>query len=350
MSEHVVPPELEGALVDAVVRALFALTWGRARDLVRRGKISVDGRTVTSPTLRVRAGATIALELAARDPRAAAEELPPDAIVFVDPHIVVVDKPAGVSTVPFDAAGMGASIARRPHPRSGEEVTLDQRVRSALARRERARGRGGPPPEVGIVHRLDKETSGLLVFTRSWAAKKSLSQAFRAHSVHRRYLALVHGAPASGAIVSHFVEDRGDGLRGSVEHRRGRKRAIGDERTQRAVTHVEVVERYGGATPCALVACRLETGRTHQIRIHLAEAGHPVLGERVYVRGHPGPLVPAPRVMLHAAELGFDHPSTGEPMRWTSALPADIEEVLAFLRGQPAAPPTSPTRAAPSRS
>ncbi|HVH41562.1 MAG TPA: RluA family pseudouridine synthase [Labilithrix sp.] len=340
--EAVVGPELDGSLVDGVVRALFGLSWGRARELVRRGKITVDGRVVSSETTRVRAGAVVAQNLAARDPRAARESLEKDAIVHVDAHVVVVDKPSGISTVPFDPEGMGASIAHRARGPE-EEATLDQRVRAALAKRERARGRSGPPPEIGIVHRLDKETSGLLVFTRSWAAKKALSQAFRSHDVHRRYLAIVHGVPKDATIVSHFVEDRGDGLRGSVEHRRGRSHAVGSEKTQRAVTHVEVVERFpsgGAGQPCALVACRLETGRTHQIRIHLAEAGHPVLGERVYTRGYGGPLVPAPRVMLHAAELGFAHPATGREMRWTSELPADMAEMLAFLRGTAKPGPT----------
>jgi 23S rRNA pseudouridine1911/1915/1917 synthase len=331
-------PDHAGLPLDGVVRTLFNLSWGRARDLIGRGKISVDGRVVTSATSRVKAGVTLAIDLAARSPRAAVEELPPEAIVFVDMHVVVVDKPSGVSTVPYDPEGMGASIARRARP--GEEVTLDERVRRTLARRERGRGRGGPPPELGVVHRLDKETSGLVVFTRSWAAKKALAQAFRVHSVHRRYLALVHGVPKNETITSHFVPDRGDGLRGSVERRRGRAHAVGSEKTQRAVTHVEVVQRFdaengGAGQPCALVACRLETGRTHQIRIHLAEAGHPVLGERVYVRDFlrdsGAVLVPAPRVMLHAAELGFDHPATGRPMRWTSDLPADMAEMIAFL-------------------
>jgi len=144
--------------------------------------------------------------------------------------------------------------------------------------------------------------------------------------------------PRDETIVSHLIEDRGDGIRGSVERRRGRNRPIGDEKTQRAVTHVEVVERLGpeggAGQACALVACQLETGRTHQIRIHLAEAGHPLLGERVYVKGYPGPTVPAPRVMLHAAELGFEHPATGEEMRWSSEIPSDMAEILAFLRGK----------------
>jgi 23S rRNA pseudouridine1911/1915/1917 synthase len=350
-----VGPELDRALVDAAVRSLFGLSWGRARELVKRGKITVDGQMVMSPTVRVRAGASIAIDLAARR-RPASDELSPEALVHVDAHVVVVEKPAGISTVPFDPEGMAASIGHRARP--GEKVTLDQRVRAALARQERARGRGGPPPEIGVVHRLDKETSGLVVFTRSWQAKKALSQAFRFHRVHRRYLALVHGVPKAGTLVSHFVEDRGDGLRGSVERRRGRNRAVGNEKTQRAVTHVEVLEHgvtqsprqsqhgrhtrqgqpsEGGAShgqPWALVACRLETGRTHQIRIHLSEAGHPLIGERVYVRDHAGPLIPAPRVMLHAAELGFEHPATGREMRWVSELPADMKEMLAFLRGE----------------
>jgi 23S rRNA pseudouridine1911/1915/1917 synthase len=324
--EKTVPPALDGALLDAAVRALFGVTWGRARTMIGRSKISVDGNVVTTVTQKVRQGALIRFDEAARARRH--DDLPSGAIVFVDAHVVVVDKPAGMATVPFDPEGMGASIAKRARP--GDDATLDQRVRAWLAR-DRRRG----PPDIGVVHRLDKETSGLLVFTRSWAAKKALSQAFRAHTVHRRYLALVHGVPRDGTIATSFVEDRGDGLRGSIEHRHGRKHAVGSEKSQRAITHVEVVERLsaGAGQACALVACRLETGRTHQIRIHLAEAGHPLLGERVYVRGYGGALVPAPRNMLHAAELGFDHPATGEPMRWTSKPPADFEEMLAFLRG-----------------
>lgn len=327
-----VGPELDGALVDAVVRGLYELSWNRARELVRRGKISVNGKVVTSATLRLRAGAEVLLDLAARDPKVAKQALDPAAIVFVDANVVVVDKPAGVSTVPFDPEGMGASIALRTRP--GEEATLDQRVRTALAAREKARGRSGPPPEIGVVHRLDKETSGLLVFTRSWAAKKALMAEFRAHTVHRRYLAIVHGIPKGGRIETHLIEDRGDGLRGSVEHRRGRNRALGSEKTQRAVTHVEVLEELARGTPnpAALISVELETGRTHQIRIHLAEEGHPLLGERVYTRGWKGTPIPSPRVMLHAAELGFTHPTTGEPREWTADPPADFQEMLEFLR------------------
>lgn len=327
LQESVVPSDLDKSLLDGAVRTLFELSWNRARELIRRGKIAVDGKTITTETVRVRAGAKVVLDLNAKDARAAKASLEPDAIVFVDAHVVVVEKPSGVSTVPFDPDGMGASIALRQ--KAGEEATLDQRVRAALAKREKARGRSGPPPEIGVVHRLDKETSGLIVFSRTWEAKKALMADFRSHTIHRRYLAIVHGLPKDGRIESHFIEDRGDGLRGSVEHRRGRNKALAGEKTQRAITHIEVIEKLAHA---ALVGVTLETGRTHQIRIHLAEEGNPLLGERVYIRGWRGDPIPSPRVMLHAAELGFTHPVTGEEMRWESKPPADFEEMLAFVR------------------
>lgn len=332
-----VPQDLAGAALDAAVRTGFALSWGRARDLVRRGKVTIDGRTVTDPVRYVRVGAVLAIDLAARNTRTIATDLPEGALVHIDPHVVVVDKPAGISTVPFDPEGMGPSIAKRSRP--GEAATLDERVRAVLARREKASssggGRGKAPPSLGVVHRLDKETSGLVVFTRTWAAKKSLMDAFRAHTVHRRYLAIVHGDAKAGTIRTHFVEDRGDGLRGSIEHRGGRKKPVGSERSQLAVTHFEVVERLESAAVgvCTLIGCRLETGRTHQIRIHLSEAGHPVVGERVYIRGYRGTVVPAPRLMLHAAELGFVHPATNVEMQWKAEMHEDMAQVLASLRG-----------------
>jgi 23S rRNA pseudouridine1911/1915/1917 synthase len=327
--------DLAGSALDACVRKLFDLSWNRARELVRRGKVSVDGRAATDPVARVRAGATLVLDLAAPSPRAQALALPEGAIVHVDAHVVVVEKPAGISTVPYDPEGMAASIARRSRD-TAEDATLDERVRALLAKRARGHGHGQGPPTLGVVHRLDKETSGLVVFTRTWEAKRALTSEFRRHTVHRRYLAIVHGDAKAGTIRSNLVPDRGDGLRGSVEKRRGRAHAVGSEKTQLAVTHVAVEERLPASAagqPCTLVSCRLETGRTHQIRIHLSEAGHPLLGERVYVRGYPRAIVPAPRLMLHAAELGFVHPATGRDVRWTSPLPADMQEMLAFLRG-----------------
>jgi 23S rRNA pseudouridine1911/1915/1917 synthase len=129
---------------------------------------------------------------------------------------------------------------------------------------------------------------------------------------------------------STLLADRGDGRRGSAE-RSIFGREPRPEEGRPAVTHVEALERLAGST---LVACRLETGRTHQIRIHLAEAGHPLLGERVYTRGYEGPWIPAPRVMLHAVELGFVHPATDEELHWRRPPPRDFCEVLERLRGR----------------
>ena len=209
-----------------------------------------------------------------------------------------------------------------------------------IARRE-AWVRKGPLPRLRVVHRIDKETSGLVVFARTVAAESALGKQFRRHTVVRRYLAVVAGAVESRIIRSRLVRDRGDGRRGSTDVPRQGKEAI---------THVEVVERLPGYT---LLSCRLETGRTHQIRIHLAESGHPVCGEKVYHR----PLfirdaersarasrrsagasrlnesrIEAPRLALHATELGFVHPVTEERMQWTMPLPPDLAEFLEKLR------------------
>ncbi len=293
-----VPAELVGHPLDAVVRALFGTTWGEARRYIERGKITVNGAVWVDPRRKVGAHATVSLTMNAPRPRPATD-LPDKAILHVDAHLVVVNKPSGISTVPYDESETG---------------TLDERVRAALGPEKGAR------PTLGVVHRIDKETSGLVVFTRTWLAKKSLSAQFRAHTVHRRYFAVAHGDVRAQTIRSRIVANRGDGLRGS----RGR----GDE-GQVAITHVEVLERLDGAT---LVACRLETGRTHQIRIHLSELGHPVVGERVYTRGYEGPEIPSPRLMLHAAELGFSHPVGDREVRWRVEAPADFAETLARLR------------------
>jgi 23S rRNA pseudouridine1911/1915/1917 synthase len=307
-----VPADLEGRPLDAIVRAVYGGSWNAARTRIERGKIHVDGATVTDPLLRPRAGAELELHEAA--PRPAREgDLHDAAVVHLDAHLVVVDKPAGISTVPFD---------------DDERGTLDELVRRWLSRRARAEGRpAGGRPALGIVHRLDRETTGLLVFTRTWLAKQGLTQQFRLHSVRRRYLALAHGDVPPQTIRSRLVADRGDGRRGSAEASRF-GRALRPDQGQPAVTHVEPLERLAGAT---LVACRLETGRTHQIRIHLAEAGHPLLGERVY-RPRDVPALEAPRVMLHAEELGFVHPAAGTHVAWRRDPPADFRQVLERLR------------------
>lgn len=300
-------PRARPRLLDAVVRErLPGTSWGRARSLVRSGKVSVDGAVVTEATHRVSDGARLEIDLAARRPvRATLSE---EEIVYVDDDLVVVDKRPGVLTVPFD----------------DEEDTLVERTGRALARRPGVR-RG----ELGVVQRLDKDTSGLLVFTRTLAAKRVLQQALRRHAIERRYLAIVHGTFAGPLrIETLLVPDRGDGLRGSFGHFR-RPRGGPPRGAQRAVTHVRPIEPLGGAM---LVECTLETGRQHQIRIHLSERGHPVLGETVYVRDYPGSRLPAPRQMLHATLLGITHPRTGAELRFERPPPDDFAAVLDGLR------------------
>jgi 23S rRNA pseudouridine1911/1915/1917 synthase len=294
-----VPSSLDGRPLDRALRTLAGLTWGDARALVSRGKVKLAGAVVTEAERRVSTGDVIEIDPRASAPKRAAA-LDRSALVYVDPHLVVVEKPAGISTVPYEP---------------GERGTLDQLVAALLPR---SRGKG-PPATLGVVQRLDKETSGLIVFARSFAAKKVLASQLRVRTMHRRYLALAHGRVDKQTFKSYLVKDRGDGLRGTSR--------FGQE-GQLAITHVEPIRPLSGAT---LVACKLETGRTHQIRIHLAEAGHPIVGERVYIRRYEGPIIAAPRPMLHAAELGFTHPVKQTPMRFDSAPPADFNAMLEQL-------------------
>jgi 23S rRNA pseudouridine1911/1915/1917 synthase len=300
LSSFVVTAELDGRPIDGVLKRFLGIPWSGARKLLASGKVRVNGATATAGERLVRAGENVEIDPRARPPERAAK-LDRAALVHVDPHVVVVDKPSGISTVPFEAH---------------ERDTLDHLVAALL----RSRSASGPTASLGVVQRLDKETSGLIVFARTFAAKKVLSNQLRQRTVHRRYVALAHGHLRAASLRSYLAKDRGDGLRGTSRYNR---------EGQLAVTHVEPLELLQGAT---LVACRLETGRTHQIRIQLAEAGHPLLGERVYVRNVEHELLPAPRVMLHAAELGFTHPAHGTPMQFDAPPPRDFQEVLARLR------------------
>jgi 23S rRNA pseudouridine1911/1915/1917 synthase len=311
-----VPEELAGRPLDGALRTLTGVAWSTARSMIETGKVKVAGAPARSGRRRVTAGEVIEVDPRAPKPKTARlRALGDDLIAYADATVVVVRKPAGISTVPFDG-GEG-----------GEEETLDTMVRDVLAHRARSEGHGrtiGRTP-LGVVQRLDKVTSGLIVFARTVAAKKHLAQQLRRRTMTRRYLAIAHGDVRDATYRSLLVPDRGDGLRGSAEESRGRAPDAHDL----AVTHVERLEGLRGAT---LIACKLETGRTHQIRIHLAEAGHPIVGEHVYVRDHRGPKIAAPRVMLHAAELGFLHPANERPMSFHMDPPDDFEKVLDELR------------------
>ncbi|MFN2634072.1 MAG: RluA family pseudouridine synthase [Thermoanaerobaculia bacterium] len=298
--------------LDLAVARAFHLSRRAARDAVRAGRVDRDGVTVDEPGLDVAAGARLAW-----DPNRPARHNVRTrlAVLHDDEEVLIVDKPAGLLTVP---------TAER------ESDTLHARALDYLQHRYHRR------PYAGIVHRLDKDTSGALVFARNREALHALQALFRVHDIEREYLALVAGAPPdSGILDADLVRDAGLGRRGVA--RRG-------EAGRRAVTRYRVLERLRGA---ALVSIHLETGRTHQIRVHFLSIGHPVLGDRVYRTGQGEAALPAaPRQMLHARRLGFRHPGTGEGIGVESPVPPDFERVLAALRerGRPRPVPAEPGR------
>lgn len=300
---HTVAREQAGLTIAALVRELAPGTsWSQARDLCRNGRVWVDGEPAADPAQRLAAGERVEVRsVPARSPVS-------DLIVHLDSDVAVVRKPAGVLTVPFERQ---------------DRDTLLALARVAIRRIESAR-KTSPNPTLRAVQRLDKDTSGLVVFARNVNAQRHLQEQLAEHNVVRRYLAIAHGDVQSGTHESLLVPDRGDGLRGSWKGR-GSPPAT----ARQAITYVRVEERLRGAT---LAVCELETGRQHQIRIHLAEAGHPLVGETVYIRDYRGPLLPAPRPMLHAAVLGFLHPRGDRPMSFEEPPPADFLEVLERLK------------------
>ncbi len=301
-----------GSTVAALLRQkLPGTSWSAIKALCAAGRVAVAGERETSPARRLQPGERVELHPEGRrapSPEPARSPL----LVHVDPDVVVVRKSAGILTVPFER---------------GDRDTLLARATVAVRRADRQAERRGSPT-LRAVQRLDKETSGLVVFARTVAAERTLQAQLADHSLERSYLAIVHGAAHPGTHETFLVDDRGDGLRGSWGRLHPEARRP-PEFARRAVTHVEVVERLRGAT---LLRCRLETGRQHQIRIHLAEAGHPLVGEKVYVRDYRGPWIAAPRPMLHAAVLGFAHPRTGARLRFEDELPEDFARALAGLR------------------
>lgn len=300
------------------------LPWPDLRELIRAGRVVVDGAPCLDPSRRLRRGQRVEVRTAksrrgqkqkGSTQAGSPQSLAPECLLFLDDHIVVVDKPPGLTTMRHadDVAEFGAR-AKRFLP-----TTLAELLPRLIARREKA-----PVRPLRAVHRLDKETSGLLVFARTVAAEKHLGQQFRAHSVDRLYRAVVRGHGKDGRIESNLVANRGDGRRGSTTRQKD---------GQHAVTHVHTIETLGDFT---LVECRLETGRTHQLRIHLGEAGTPLCGERIYDRPLHGAPVPdksgMKRVALHAALLGLEHPALGQRMQWISDLPKDMADLLTRLR------------------
>ena len=290
--------------VAAVVRQQTGVAWSRARRLCTEGRVTVNGQRCLDPASRVSPGAVVVVD--EHGPKLDKGPLAKSAIVFYDRDVVVVDKPVGM-----------LSVADEP----GNKDTLVDYTRTLLRRVDK----GGVDAPLGVVHRLDKDTSGLMMFTRTAYAKRVLAAAFDAHAIDRVYHAIAHGAVTATRVETHLLLDRGDGMRGSYGHFR---RARGDPpaEARHSITFVKPIAALSGAT---LVECRLETGRQHQIRIHLSELGHPVVGERVYIRDYAGLKIEAMRPMLHARTLGFVHPRTGETVRFEREarriLPAMVE-------------------------
>jgi 23S rRNA pseudouridine1911/1915/1917 synthase len=288
----------EGRRLDQLLAARVAgLSRTQARVLLDIGGVFVGGRRVKVASRMLRAGEEVvavmggALARATKRPgRAARAEderrLPPYTVIFEDDALVVVDKPAGLLTAPT--------------PES-------DRNNLATLLSCRATGATGSETGVLVVHRIDLDTSGLVVFAKTAHANRVLSEKFRVHDIERAYLAVVAGAfPDHVSRVDRPVDGRP------------------------AVTHVAIRERLGALA--TLLECRLETGRTHQIRLHAAALGHSVIGDARY--GAPF-RAPAPRMALHAATLGFAHPRTGTPLSFASALPADLESWIERLRRLP---------------
>jgi len=297
-----VRPAEAGERLDVVLAKHVDRSRTACASMIRRGLVRVDGR-VAKAARSVTAGEHVVAEVPAPvKPSAAPEEIP-IAIVYEDRDLCVVDKPAGMAT----------------HPAPGS--TRGTLVNALLAKL-------GPLPSIngvlrpGIVHRLDKQTSGLLVVAKSDRAMRGLSEAIAARAVKRGYDAIVWGVPAnrSGTIDAPIARDAAVRTRFAVRPQ-GRP----------AVTHYRVRERLGsGDVETALLDLRLETGRTHQIRVHCAAIGHPIVGDPTYGAGRP--RLGVSRQMLHAARLAFDHPVTGKALAFESKWPDDFDGLVERLR------------------
>ena len=303
-------------------RALSARTLGHSRSTLARwideGRVSVDGAVVAARSAKVRSGQRVVVRPAPPPPSDAEPQDIPLTVLFEDEHLLVIDKPAGLVVHPAPGHADGTLV---------NALLFHARVPTA------ARGEGagivtnedGDPRRPGIVHRLDKDTSGVMVVAKTAATRDGLVALFQKHDIERRYVAIVAGEPPARATYDTLIG----------RHPSDRKRFTTKvARGKRAVTHMEVRERLEGA---ARVECRLETGRTHQIRVHLSEHGHPILGDPLYGRPPKGSVAREAaaqlgRQALHAAVLGFRHPATGEDLRFETEPPEDFRSALTRLR------------------
>ena len=294
---------LDRALADAT-----GLSRERIKALLGEGRVLLGGKAVSQASLKPEAGTAFAIAVPEAAPAETAAQDIPLSIVFEDEHLIVIDKPAGLVV----------------HPAAGN---LDGTLVNALLHHCAGQLSGiGGVARPGIVHRIDKDTSGLLVVAKCDAAHEGLARQFADHLIERAYLAITAGTPSplAGTVRGNI---------GRSDSNRKKMALVGEGRGKHAVTHYKVLEALGDA---ALVECRLETGRTHQVRVHLASIGHALLGDPVYGRT-PSRLRPTlqkldfHRQALHAAVLGFIHPTLGTALRFESPVPSDMRELLREL-------------------
>ena len=297
-----------------LTEAIGGLSRSRVKALMEAGQVTRDGKPLRDPSEAVRAGAIYALHLPPPEAATPQAQDIPLTILFEDRHLIVLDKPAGLVV----------------HPAPGNpDGTLVNAVLAHAA--EDLTGIGGEK-RPGIVHRLDKDTSGVMVVAKSERAHTALSEAFATRDLDREYLALAWGLPSppAGEVDAPIGRHPMDRKRMAVVARNG-KNALTRYRTER-----------GFGASCALLRCRLATGRTHQIRVHLAHIGHPLVGDPVYLKRVPAGakgLAPAvrdallsfPRQALHAATLGFRHPISGESLTFSAPVPPDMASLLTLL-------------------
>ncbi len=313
--EVVVDDSLAGGRLDAVLaKAHDALSRNRIKDLILTGAVTVDGRPVSEPKYRLKAGETIVLVAPPpEDPEPQPEDIPLD-ILYEDEHLIVINKPVGMVVHPAPGSPSGTLVN-----------ALIFHCGNSL------KGIGGVK-RPGIVHRLDKDTSGVMVAAKTEQAHKHLSEQFADHGrtgpLHRAYIAYAWGATQSGmgTVEAPLGRDPGNRLKQAVL-KSGRE----------AITHYAVEARYGGdGWDITRIQCQLETGRTHQIRVHMAHIGHPLVSDLLYAPGYATKVNKLPeelgtivrdlgRQALHAAELGFEHPATGEEMLFEADLPDDLQ-------------------------
>lgn len=326
------PQRLDKALARDVPEA-EALSRTRLGRLIAEGAVTVDGLVVTDPKARISADAEVSVAVGAVQDSYIGPEIIPLNVVFEDNDLIVIDKPAGMVVHPAPGSPSGTLVnALLAH--CGEDLS----------------GVGGVK-RPGIVHRIDKDTSGLLVVAKSDSAHHGLAAQFAKHSVERYYKAVVYGVPDANDPRLRGVKgasfETGNILRITTQlarHKTDRQRqAVLFQGGRHAVTRARTIETFGRPAVASLIECWLETGRTHQIRVHMAHAGHALIGDPTYggrrklsskaVSTEAKTAVASfPRQALHAAVLGFVHPVTGENLRFESTLPQDLADLLTALR------------------